>query len=159
MTTKQPKSEPPQPPEAIPGHADDWIRQCVKHFELNLVDATRRIELDAEDPDLQMAAARAFLATLIDSGLQPDSALELLGRAALERSSIDLAWDDVLNQRRFALIDKEIQGTLTPAESTELAGLTRIMREHVEGEANLPMEGAKALHRKLLRLKPQGESD
>src|SRR5271155_1346615 len=104
VTTKQPKSEPPQPPEAIPGHADDWIRQCVKHFELNLVDATRRIALDAEDADLQMAAARAFLATLIDSGLQPDSALELLGQCVLERRSVDVVWNDALNQRRFALI-------------------------------------------------------
>ena len=159
MTTKQPKSEPPQPPEAIPGHADDWIRQCVKHFELNLVDATRRVALDAEAPDLQMAAARAFLATLIDSGLQPDSALELLGQSVLERRFVDVVWNDALNQRRFALIDKEIQGTLTSAESTELAGLTRIMREHVESETNLPIEGAQALHRKLLQLKPQGESD
>ncbi len=60
--------------------------------------------------------------------------------------------EDPLNQRRFELIDREIQETLAPAERVELTGLTRIMREQLESEANLPMEGAKALHRKLLEL-------
>ena len=76
-----------------------------------------------------------------------------------ERRSVGAAWSDALNQRRFALIDKEIQGSLTGTESIELAGLTRIMRDHVESEANLPMKGARALHRKLLKLKSRGESD
>jgi hypothetical protein len=60
---------------------------------------------------------------------------------------------DALNQRRFELIDKEIQGSLTPAEAIELAGLTRSMREHVDMEANLPMTGARTLHERLLQLK------
>lgn len=58
-------------------------------------------------------------------------------------------WNASLNQRRFELIDKEIRGTLSPAEQIELAGLTRIMREQLETEDNLPLEGAKALLRKL----------
>ena len=52
---------------------------------------------------------------------------------------------------------KEIQETLGPAERIELAGLTGIMREHLESEANVPMEGAKALHRKLLELAAEDE--
>ena len=78
--------------------------------------------------------ARAILSTYLDSGMEFESAVELLGRVAVERRSADLAWSDALNQRRFALIDKEIQGSLTPPESVELAGLTRIMRDHVESE-------------------------
>jgi hypothetical protein len=85
--------------------------------------------------------------------------MELFGRVAVERRSVGACWSDALNQRRFALIDKEIQASLTPAESVELAGLTRIMRDHVESEANLPIEGARALHRKLLQLESTSESE
>ncbi len=88
-----------------------------------------------------------------------ESVVELLGRVAVEWRSVEAAWSDALNQRRFALIDREIEGSLTPAESIELAGLTRIMRDHVESEANLPIEGVRALHRKLLQLESTGESD
>ena len=107
----------------------------------------------------QVATARAILATFHESGIEVESALELFGRVALEKTPGDFIWSDALNQRRFALIDKEIQGTLTAAESLELAGLTRMLREHVESETNLPLDGARALHRKLLQLKSKGESD
>jgi len=83
----------------------------------------------------------------------------LLGRVGVEVQSVETEWSDALNQRRFALIDKQIQGLLTPAESVELAGLTRMMRDCVESETNLPMEGAQSLHRKLLQLRSSSESD
>jgi hypothetical protein len=89
--------------------------------------------------------------------MEPETALETLGRIILEHKSPRLAWNDAANRRRFALIDKEIQGTLTAAESIELAGLTRLMRDQVDAEANLPMDGARRLHRKLL--KQRGDSD
>jgi hypothetical protein len=88
-----------------------------------------------------------------------ESVVELLGRVAVEWRALTGTWTDALNQRRFALIDKEIQGSLTPAESIELAGLTEIMRDHVESETNLPTKGARALHWKLLQLEPGGKSD
>lgn len=100
-----------------------------------------------------------LLATYLDSGMDFESAVELLGQVVVQRLSVDVAWSDALNQRRFALIDKEIQQSLTPAESIELAGLTRIMRDHVETETNLPMNGARALHRKLLQLKATDASE
>jgi hypothetical protein len=86
-----------------------------------------------------------------------EPAAELLGQAVAQCRSVDIGWSDALNQRRFELIDKEIQGSLTPAERIELAGLTRSMREHVESETNLPMEGARALHANLLQLEPTSE--
>lgn len=151
-TTRPHEPEPPESRGAISADADDWIRQFIKHFELHLLDASRDLP-----PDISVA--RAILATFIDSGMAVDSALELLGEAAVESRSADAPWSDALNQRRFALIDKEIQGALTPAETIELAGLTRIMRDHIESETNLPMQGARALHRKLLQLKSKGASD
>ncbi len=54
-----------------------------------------------------------------------------------------------MNKRRFELIDGDIQGTLSRAEQIELAGLTQLMREHVDSEVNLPLEGARKLHRLL----------
>ncbi|MCI0376882.1 MAG: hypothetical protein L0215_04705 [Gemmataceae bacterium] len=130
---------------------EDWIRQFTKHLELQLLEASR-------DLAPNVSVARAILATFIDSGMEIESAMELLGQAALESHTGAALWSDALNARRFALIDKEIQGALTPAESIELAGLTRIMRDHIESETNLPMKGARALHQKLLQLK-RGNSD
>jgi hypothetical protein len=103
-------------------------------------------------PDYQDATIRAMIQTLLDSGMTTESVVEAVGRVLIERSPASVEWNSKLNQRRFALIDKEIQGTLTPAEKIELAGLTKIMREQLESEASLPMEGATALHRKLLEL-------
>jgi hypothetical protein len=158
-TKKPPEPEPPESQEAISADADEWIRQFIKHFELHILDASRDMPPDASVSESQVATARAILATYVDSGMEFESAVELLGQVAVERQSVNVAWSDALNQRRFALIDKEIQGSLSAPESIELAGLTRIMRNHVESETNLPMKGARVLHRKLLQLKSKGESD
>ena len=129
---------------------DEWIRRFVNQFDARLADAGRRLSSEASEFELRQLAVRSMLATLVEDGLAPESTLELLGAAALERTSANVTWNDALNERRFSLIDKDIQGTLTPAESIELAGLTQIMRASVESEARLPMKGARALHRKLL---------
>jgi hypothetical protein len=128
---------------------DDWTRRFLDQFERHLG------HTPAQAPDVAMA--RAVLATYLESGVESEEALELLGQAALEAGSADVEWTDELNQRRLALIDKDIQGTLTPAEKVELAGLTRIMRQRVDTEANLPLQGARDLHRKLLELESLGE--
>ena len=139
--------------------ADVWLRQFIKQFEVHVLEANRDLPPDASVADSQVATARAILATYLDSGMEYESAVELLAQAAVESGSVDLAWNDASNQRRFALIDKEIQGELSPAESIELAGLTRIMRHHAESETNLPMKGARVLHRKLLQIESTGETD
>lgn len=160
MTAAKPhESEQPGSGEAISTTADLWIRQFVKQFELHMLEASRQLPPDASVSQSQAATARAILATYLDSGMEFESAVELLGQVAVEWRSVDGAWTKALNQRRFELIDKEIQGSLTPAESIELAGLTRSMREHVEAETNLPMRGARALHRKLLQLESPGEAE
>ena len=158
-TRKPPESEPPESRETISAEADRWIRQFIRQFESRVLDTSRHLPPDAGVSESQVATARAMLATYLDLGMEFEAARELLGQVAVESQSADVAWSDALNQRRFVLIDKEIQGALTPAESIELAGLTRIMREHVESETNLPMKGARSLHRKLLQLDSTGESD
>ncbi|HLN27269.1 MAG TPA: hypothetical protein VK395_05955 [Gemmataceae bacterium] len=158
-TTKPHESEQPESREEISGAADFWIRTFVTQFERHALEASRELPPDASAPELQAATARAILATFLDSGMEFESAMELLGQAAVDWRSVDVPWSDALNQRRFELIDKEIQGSLTPAENIELAGLTKSMRDHVESETNLPMKGARALHRNLLQLKSAGESE
>ncbi|MBM4076997.1 MAG: hypothetical protein FJ267_15310 [Planctomycetes bacterium] len=61
-------------------------------------------------------------------------------------------WNAELNKRRFQLIDGEIEGILSQAEQIELAGLTHLMRMHVDSEANLPFEGARKLYGYLAKL-------
>ncbi len=80
--------------------------------------------------------------------------LHLFGRVALKDVNIPerVEWTAELNMRRFELIDGDIQGTLSNDEQIELAGLTQLLREHVDSEVNLPFEGAKKLHRHLTEL-------
>src|SRR5262245_20773446 len=121
-TTGSHKPERPESRGDISNDTELWIRQFTKHFELLVLDACRDLPPNASATESQAATARAVLATFLDSGMEFESAMQLLGRVALERRSGEAAWRDALNQRRFALIDKEIQGSLTPAESIELAG-------------------------------------
>jgi hypothetical protein len=150
-TRKRRESRRAASPASISAEAGDWIRQFVKHLELHLLDAGRELSPDADTAEMQLATARAVLATYCDSGMEVESAVELLGQAAVESRSVDVVWNDEMNRRRFDLIDKEIQGSLTPAES--------IMRHHVDSETNLPMKGARALHRKLLQLDSTDQID
>jgi hypothetical protein len=148
----------PHKSESVPGgtsiaeHSSEWIRLFIKHFELNLLDMSRSLPPDASDIDHWIAAIRAMRETVLDSGMDSELFAETVGRILIENRPGAAAWNSQLNQRRFDLIDKDIQETLSPAERVELAGLTAIMREQVDSEVNLPMEGAKALHRKLLDL-------
>jgi hypothetical protein len=59
-------------------------------------------------------------------------------------------WTPEKNARRCALIDREIDGTLTPAEASELAGLQRQMLRHVQRVAPLPLEATRRLYEELL---------
>jgi hypothetical protein len=153
MVSRKPhKSESPSRGDSISESANEWIRLYIKHLKVNLLDACHNLPSDASDNDYRTAAIRATFATLLDSGMDTESFAEAVGQALIQKPPASNQWNSRLNQRRFELIDKEIQGTLAPAERVELAGLTKIMREHLESEANLPMEGAKALHRKLLGL-------
>ncbi len=144
---KQPDSEVGKIPEVV----DDWLRQFIKHLELYLVETGQDLPSDAKSIDCGLAALRAVRLTLRDSGLDDDQVVGLLGRVALEDANAneELEWNNELNRRRFELIDGDIQGTLSQAEQLELAGLTQLMREHVDSEASLPLEGVRKLHRLL----------
>ncbi len=155
---KPPESRPPDTATDVAPDADNWIRQFARHLEIHFLDSARRLPADASASEFQRAATHAVLATFIDSGLELEALFELIGQTAIEYESAGVAWNETLNRRRFELIDKEIQGTLNQTERIELAGLTKIMRDHTDSESNLPMQGAKVLHRKLLQMETKGES-
>ena len=129
------------------------MRQFVKYFELQFVALSGSLPHDAGAAELQTATAQAIFETFIDSGIDKESVMELFGRVTLPPMST-APWSEELNKRRFDLIDKDLQGAILPAERLELAGLTRIMREAVESDVNLPIKGAQLLHRKLLQMGP-----
>jgi hypothetical protein len=75
--------------QTLSRNADDWIRQFIKHFELHVLDARRNLPRDASIAESQAATARAILATYLDSGMEFESAVELLGRVTVEWRSGD----------------------------------------------------------------------
>ena len=60
-------------------------------------------------------------------------------------------WTDAKNDRRCELIDKEIEGTLLPAEKRELEELQRQMLAYRRKVAPLPLKEAQRLHQQLLK--------
>lgn len=150
VVKKQPESDFGE----LSGAANDWFLQFLKHLEIFMAETGQDLHPDSESADYGLAAMRAVKLTLLDAGIAPDEIVNLLGRIAIEETSvpIDPEWNAELNKRRFELIDGEIQGTLNHAEQLELAGLTHLMRQHVDSESNLPSEGARKLHRYLSEL-------
>jgi len=131
--------------------ANDFFRQFIKHLEIYMVDTGQSLGPDSDSAEHRLAAMRAVKLTLIDSGMNQEELRNLFGLLAFEDASTSQPpqWDSELNKRRFELIDGEIQGTLSPVEQFELECLTQRMRDHVDSEANLPLSGARKLHRLL----------
>lgn len=144
---KQPDSHANELPEA----ANDWFRQFLKHLELFMVETSKSLRPDSDSADHRLAAMRAVKLTFLESGMDHQEVLHLLALVSIESVSTSRPpqWNTELNRRRFELIDGDIQGMLCPAEQIELAGLTQLLREQVDSEANLPFEGARKLHRRL----------
>jgi hypothetical protein len=60
------------------------------------------------------------------------------------------SWTEAKNARRCTLIDREIDGTLTPAEAQELEQLQQQMLRYRRQVAPLPLEATRRLHEQLL---------
>ena len=146
------KKQPESDTSRVPSAALDWFHQFQKHLEMYFIDSSRQLTRDSTECEYQLAVMRAVKLTLSDSGLDDASILALLGQVAGETTKPikGMGWTADLNQRRFELIDRDIQGTLTPIEQLELVRLTQQMRDQIDSEINLPLEGAKTLHRLLL---------
>lgn len=85
--------------------------------------------------------------------LRQNLAGEILESLEADSPMPSLEWDQTMNARRCALIDKEIDGTLTPAERVELELLQKQAVAYRDRVAPLPIESARKLHQQLLARK------
>jgi hypothetical protein len=112
--------------------------------------AVNHIALDKEDE----ANKRFVLSLPVGAN---GAVLELDGRAvacvvpvAEETLEEHSAWSETKNARRCALIDKEIDGTLSAREAVELHLLQRQMLAHRRKVAPVPLAEARKLREELL---------
>lgn len=118
----------------------------MKHILLNMQDE---------------AVKRFFLSLSADS---QGSVVELNGRTLAYLMPVSLSsqddggWTEAKNERRCDLIDKEIESTLTPAETVELQSLQQAMLNYRNRVAPLPIAAVrnymKNYSRRLLSPKP-----
>lgn len=114
--------------------------------------------------DDQPAAVRDFIlalaaepaGTVVEVGGRPVACLVPPPRSA-NGPPRPAAWTPDLNRRRCELIDRDIDGTITPAERAELAVLQAAMDRWLDAMAPLPIEAARKLHRQLVE-KAAGEN-
>ncbi|MCU0704217.1 MAG: hypothetical protein MUF18_09610 [Fimbriiglobus sp.] len=59
-------------------------------------------------------------------------------------------WTAADNDRRCDLIDKDLDGLLTPDERAELSTLQRRLSRYIDAVAPLPLEPLRKLHQQLL---------
>ena len=76
----------------------------------------------------------------------PEEKYEFAGSTIEEGNG---GWTEAMNRRRFALIDKEIAGTLSAAESDELGRLQAEVDDFLRRAAPLPIAAARTLHDQL----------
>jgi len=116
--------------------------------------AVRHVNLDDQDE-----AVKHFVMELVCD--EAGSIIELAGRAIAqvlppaagrngEPPAVD-DWTDAKNVRRCELIDKEVDGTMTPAEQTELEDLQEQMLRHRHRVAPLPLAYTRRLLEELER--------
>ena len=125
--------------------SDDTEGQCHKSFDDFREGVVKRIGeykhgivcyfRKQADVDALASHFGTVLERLIDSPGRPD----------------DSNWNDAKNHRRCELIDKEIEGKLSPAGKHELEELQRQMLAYRRKVAPLPLKEARRLHQQLLK--------
>lgn len=153
MQSKMPldnESQRRQPPGVIDTDSQLWLHFFAPLFEEQFFAVVGALHPPVGIEQLQAATLQAVVKVLADSGMTEDDIIDSLNAVTSENSAETAAWDDSMNDRRFALIDKELQGPLSLDEQRELKQLTQLMRKFIDTEAQYPVEGALKLHRILL---------
>jgi hypothetical protein len=108
--------------------------------------------------DTQGEAVRQFFLSLpadpegaiVEVNGRPVARLVPILESSNDASDGESAWTKEKNARRCFLIDREIDGTITPEEAHELAGLQQQMFRHIQQVAPYPLEATRRLHEELL---------
>jgi hypothetical protein len=116
------------------------------------VAAVHHINLDTQEK----AVKQFFLSLPVDP---QGSLVEVNGRAVARLVPLPVGdngtpggesrWTEEKDTRRCFLIDREIDGTLTPEEARELEALQRQMSQHLDRVAPLPLEETRRLYQRL----------
>ncbi len=118
------------------------------------------------DLNAQGEAVKQFFLSL---PIDPDgSVVELNGQAVArvtplkgqgeESAEVNGRWTEEKNARRCALVDREIDGTLTPEEAAVLEMLQQQMLRERRRLAPVPLDDLRRLHQELLS-KAQNQDD
>jgi hypothetical protein len=111
------------------------------------------VKLDAQEESVK----RFVLALTLDGG---GSVLEHNGKAVacvipaprpIRGEATAVEWTEQKNTRRCELIDREIDGVLTPEEVVELRQLQDEMLRYQNKVAPWPIQAARQLHQELLK--------
>jgi hypothetical protein len=108
----------------------------MNHVNLNTVsDEVRQVILSFNANGTIFELDGRPIACLVPPPTQPDGSGE---------------WTTTKNARRFYLIDREIDGTITTAEKLELQTLEEQFEQFMDRVAPLPVDHARQLHQELM---------
>lgn len=102
--------------------------------------------------DIPAALEQRLTALALATGRNADQLIcDAVGRMVEADESPLAAWSEATEARRYELIDKDIAGTITAAERSELVRLDRLANEYFDRVAPPPSDGARRLHEQLLQ--------
>ena len=140
--------------KTVSSDAVSWGSKFIAVLEMEFADIASELALGAAEDDFRRAMVTAVVNVLRETGAKSTEMSSMLDEAASrllpEHASVE--WTDETNARRLELIDKLIQQQLSPDEAIELERLTESMRAHCDTEEAVPLEGARRLHRQLLKI-------
>src|SRR5689334_21062055 len=86
---------------SIPSFATEWFQQFLRHLKINFRSISQKLTDDTELSEQRLTAMRAVKLTLIDSGIDLESFIELFGQVAFEESNSNANgdWTAELNRR------------------------------------------------------------
>ena len=156
-TPSEPEPDPETTQKSRPSLDKDWMCEVSNQMMTNLINFNFGLDENPTYCRLPNETINAAVNKLIDSPEMQELMHQAIGEIWVESQLKQTEWNAELNQRRFEMIDKELQETISPEESAELAGLTQLMRNQIDTEENLPLKGAKELHSKLLEMDQKDE--
>lgn len=102
-STKPHESKPVSRTGTLSEHTSDWISLFIKHFELNLLDASHDLPPDASEPDYASAAIRAMIEMVLEFGVDGEVVAETVGQVLIEERQGPMEWTSDLETRRLIL--------------------------------------------------------
>lgn len=128
--------------ESVAAEAVDWGSQFLKSLEFEYSNFAAELPAQAAWTEFRRAMIRAFEATLVESGADPDELRSLIQESLSPDKGAEksVGWTRGLSARRLELIDKMIQRSLSAAEAEELDQLTARLRHYTDTEELIPLQ-------------------